>query len=50
MSEGWDRSDILVLGGGTAGCVLAARLSENPTTIAIAERMADELAAEEPAG
>jgi choline dehydrogenase len=24
------RFDVLVLGGGTAGCVLAARLSENP--------------------
>ncbi|HYY64017.1 MAG TPA: lycopene cyclase family protein [Gaiellaceae bacterium] len=24
------RFDVLVLGGGAAGCVLAARLSENP--------------------
>ena len=25
-------SDILIIGGGTAGCILAARLSENPAT------------------
>ncbi len=31
IDDGADaRSDVLVLGGGTAGCVLAARLSENP--------------------
>jgi choline dehydrogenase len=32
------RFDVLVLGGGTAGCVLASRLSENPDrTICLVE-------------
>jgi flavin-dependent dehydrogenase len=36
--------DVLVAGGGTAGCALAARLSEantNLTTAAIAEKLAE---------
>lgn len=30
MPPGHDDADVIVVGGGTAGCVLAARLSENP--------------------